>query len=128
MSPEACEHAIKNERLPVRVVVQMLFMAQLQLRETLTKEVGDYDDKSAKEKEEDEVRMEMEKMSIKVKELEKDCYLMKKEITSGCSKQRVKKGKVSMWTEMKRKLGCMSSMDDFNFKVKRKKVHPKLGI
>ena len=129
MSLEACEHAAKNERLPVRVVVQVLFMAQLQLRETLTTEVRVYDDKlGKKEEDEDEVRMEMEKMSIKVKGLEKDCYLMKKEITSGCSRQRVKKGKVSMWTEMKRKLGCMSSMDDFNFPVKRKKVNPKLGI
>ncbi|XWS42816.1 hypothetical protein CRYUN_Cryun16bG0046600 [Craigia yunnanensis] len=44
MSPEACEHAAKNERLPVRVIVQVLFIAQLQLRETLTKGVWGYDD------------------------------------------------------------------------------------
>ncbi|XWS58666.1 hypothetical protein CRYUN_Cryun08bG0054300 [Craigia yunnanensis] len=125
LSPEACEHASKNERLPVRVVVQVLFIAQLQLRETLTKEVWGYEDKLGKEEEEeDEVWMEVEKMSIK----EKDCYLMKKEITSGCSRQQAKKGKVRMWTEMKRKFGCMSSIDDFHCPVKKKKVHWKLGI
>lgn len=138
MSPEACEHAAKNERLPLRVVVQVLFMAQLQLRDTiLTKEMKDYDhDKLKKEEEynndDEEVRLELEKMSIKVKKLEKDCHLMKKEISSssGCSsKQSVKKEKVSMWAEMKRKLGCMNnSMDDLRFPVKKKKVHPKLGI
>ncbi|XVE90357.1 hypothetical protein DITRI_Ditri20bG0071000 [Diplodiscus trichospermus] len=130
MSPEACAHAAKNERLPLRVVVKVLFMAQLQLRETLTMEVRGYDENLGKqEEEEDEVRMEMEKMSIKVKELEKDISLMKIEITSGSSRQRVKKGKASMWTDMKRKLGCTSgSKDDFNFPVKKKKVHPKLGI
>ncbi|XVF30610.1 hypothetical protein REPUB_Repub16aG0073200 [Reevesia pubescens] len=131
LSPEACEHAARNERLPVRVVVQVLFMAQLQLRDTVTKEVRSYDGKMGKEEEEDdEVRMEMEKMSMKVKELENDCYLMKKEITSGCSRQSLKQGKVSMWTEMKRKFGCMSSMNDFHcpVKKKKKKVHPKLGI
>ncbi|EOY10306.1 NPH3 domain - like 6 [Theobroma cacao] len=137
LSPEACEHAAKNERLPVRVVVQVLFMAQLQLRDTLTKEVRGYDDKLGKEEEEEEanmgcredkVRMEMEKMSIKVKELEKECNVMKKEITSSNSRQKVKKGKVNMWKEMKRKFGCMSSMNDFHCQVKKKKVHPKLGI
>ncbi|XVF42780.1 hypothetical protein PTKIN_Ptkin01aG0392300 [Pterospermum kingtungense] len=130
MSPEACEHAAKNERLPLRAVVQVLYMTQLQMRDTFTKEVKDYDDKLVKEEdeEEDEVRMELEKMSIKVKKLEKDCSMLKKEIRSGCSSQNVKNEKVSMWAEMKRKLGCMNSMDDLRFPVKKKKVHPKLGV
>ncbi|OMO78048.1 hypothetical protein CCACVL1_14685 [Corchorus capsularis] len=139
MSPEACEHAAKNERLPVRVVVRVLFMAQLQLRDIVfTKELPPppqqvSDDKLLEKEEEestvscregDEVRIEMEKMSIKVKELEKECNLMKKEITSGQSRPRV-----SMWTEMKRKFGCMTTMNDFHCQVKKKKkVHPKSGI
>ncbi|TYI19662.1 hypothetical protein ES332_A07G180100v1 [Gossypium tomentosum] len=128
MSPEAFEHAAKNERLPVRAVVQVLFMAQLQMRETLAR-TAYYDDKSEKEeKEEDEGRMEMEKMSIKVKELEKDCREMKQEITNGCIRQRVNKGKVSLWSEMKRKFGCMTSMGDFHCPAKKKKEHPKCGI
>ncbi|GMI84572.1 hypothetical protein like AT5G17580 [Hibiscus trionum] len=124
MSVEACEHAAKNERLPVRVVVQVLFMAQLNLRETLARAAYD-DDKPGEE--EDEVRVEMEKMSIKVKELEKDCHEMKKEINN---RQRVNKGKLSLWSEMKRKFGCSSSTntDDLHCPTKKKKLHPKWGI
>ncbi|XP_012448060.1 BTB/POZ domain-containing protein At5g17580 [Gossypium raimondii] len=128
MSPEACEHAAKNERLPVRAVVQVLFMAQLQMRETLARTAYDDDKSEKEEKEEDEVRMEMEKMSIKVKELEKGCREMKQEITNGCIRQRVNKGKVSLWSEMKRKFGCMTSMGDFHCPAKKKKEHPKCGI
>lgn len=136
MSPEACEHAAKNERLPVRFVVQMLFVSHLQLRDTITKEVQVFDDKLRQEEleeedekevkvgfDEEEVRMEMEKMSIKVMKLERECCIMRKEIENGCTDHKMKKGKVSMWKEMKRKLGCMSSIHDCQ--VKRKKVHPK---
>jgi hypothetical protein len=133
MSPEACEHAAKNERLPVRFVVQVLFVAQLQLRDTITKEVQVFDDKLRREVVEDEenevkmgfdeeeVRVEMEKMSIKVMELERECCIMRKEIEHGCTHQKSKKGKVSMWREMKRKLGCVSSTHDCNCQVKKKK-------
>lgn len=133
MSPEACEHAAKNERLPVRFVVQVLFVAQLQLRDTITKEVQVFDDKLRREVVEDEenevkmgfdeeeVRVEMEKMSIKVMELERECCIMRKEIEHGCTHQKSKKGKVSMWKEMKRKLGCVSSTHDCNCQVRKKK-------
>jgi hypothetical protein len=135
MSPEACEHAAKNERLPVRFVVQVLFVAQLQLRDTITKEVQVFDDKLRREVVEDEenevkmgfdeeeVRVEMEKMSIKVMELERECCIMRKEIEHGCTHQKSKKGKVSMWREMKRKLGCVSSTHDCNCQVKKKKKY-----
>ncbi|KAE8713313.1 hypothetical protein F3Y22_tig00110213pilonHSYRG00291 [Hibiscus syriacus] len=125
MSAEACEHAAKNERLPVRVVVQVLFMAQLQLRETLVR--GTHED-GKEDEEEDEVRVEMEKISIKVKDLEKDCHEMKKEITNGNNRQRVNKGKLSLWSEMKRKFGCSTNVDDFHCPTKKKKVHPKWGL
>ncbi|KAL3509876.1 hypothetical protein ACH5RR_029277 [Cinchona calisaya] len=39
MSLEACEHAAQNERLPLRVVEQVLFVVQLQMRETIRKKV-----------------------------------------------------------------------------------------
>lgn len=29
LSPEACEHAVQNERLPMRVIVQVLFFEQI---------------------------------------------------------------------------------------------------
>ncbi|KAG6663779.1 BTB/POZ domain-containing protein At3g03510 [Carya illinoinensis] len=134
MSPEAREHAARNERLPLRVVVQVLFVGQLQLRDTILGETHDSGNKLRKEVGgddlekldcgEEQVRNEMEKMNHKVMELERECCMMRKEIESGCS-QSVKKEKVGMWREMKRKFGCTTSMHDYNCQIKKKKVHPK---
>ncbi|GJZ66759.1 phototropic-responsive NPH3 family protein [Tanacetum coccineum] len=68
MSVEACEHAAQNERLPVRVTVQVLFIGQLHLRETITKEVV----------------LQLEKMSSRVAELENECLMLKNKIEKGC--------------------------------------------
>ncbi|XP_071728169.1 BTB/POZ domain-containing protein At5g17580-like [Rutidosis leptorrhynchoides] len=69
MSPEACEHAAKNQRLPVRVAVQVLFAGQLHLRETITKEVAGSEDGSKKSKstevKEEEILAELEKLNCK---------------------------------------------------------------
>ncbi|KAL3815191.1 hypothetical protein ACJIZ3_016459 [Penstemon smallii] len=111
LSNEASEHAAQNERLPLRVVVQVLFLSQLKLRDTIVKEVKDCDD--------EEVKEEMEKMGSKVLELEKECCVMKRQILGG-------KEKVGIWKEMKRKLGCGTSVNnDHNCHVKKKKVHPR---
>ncbi|KAK9273611.1 hypothetical protein L1049_018421 [Liquidambar formosana] len=141
MSREACEHAAQNERLPVRVVVQVLFVGQLHLRGTIMREVQGSDDRlrilAEEEKEEEgearsgcgeeEVRTEMEKMGSKMMELEKECYTMKRKIERGYCR-RMKKEKASMWREMKRKFGCASSTPDCNCQVKKKKVHPWWGL
>ncbi|KAJ8763228.1 hypothetical protein K2173_025613 [Erythroxylum novogranatense] len=140
LSPEACEHAMQNGRLPLRLVVQVLFVGQLQLRERITKEVQIIEesmkkDESEEEKEkepdedrdEEELRTEMEKMSIKVMELERECHKMKA-IVNGCNSHKSKKWKGSMWKEMKRKLGCMNSIHDCKSQVKKKKVHPKYQV
>lgn len=136
MSVEACEHAANNERLPLRVVVQVLFVGQLQLRDTIMKEVqGSSDDKAQEDAEGEEVeqgcgeekmRTEMEKMSKKVVELERKCSMMKREIEGGCrSDVGVTKRKTSLWREMKRKFGCISTMHNYNCQVKKKKVQLK---
>ncbi|XP_024923996.3 BTB/POZ domain-containing protein At5g17580 isoform X1 [Ziziphus jujuba] len=136
MSIEACEHAGNNERLPLRVVVQVLFVRQLQLRDTIMKEVqGFSDDKAQDDEEEEEVehgcgeekmRIQMEKMSKKVMELERKCSIMKREIEGGCrSNVGMGKKKISLWGEMKRKFGCISTMHNYNCQVKKKRVHPK---
>ncbi|KAL6575585.1 hypothetical protein OROHE_000962 [Orobanche hederae] len=119
LSAEACQHAARNERLPIRVVVQVLFVAQLKLRESIPKEL-------VIEEGEEEVKVEIEKMGSKVMELEKECHDMKREIQ--CSGGGVKTKKMSVWREVKRKFGCVTvskSMDDCNCHVKRKKVHPR---
>ncbi|WCJ27719.1 Phototropic-responsive NPH3 family protein [Euphorbia peplus] len=143
MTPEACEHAVKNERLPLRFVVQVLFVTQLHMRDTIAHRVEAFDLKSMKDEvdeekdgdkgfDDEQVRAEMEKMSIQVKELEKKCYVMKKEIKNGNRNEKAKnekakneKEKSSKWKEMKRKLGCISSINDCNSQLKKKKVHPK---
>ncbi|KAL3622348.1 hypothetical protein CASFOL_033759 [Castilleja foliolosa] len=122
LSGEACEHAARNERLPVRVVVQVLFVVQLKLREA--REVGGGGE---------EVKAEMERMGSKVMELEKKCGVMKRELemersSGGVVVNKNKKGKVGVWREMKRKLGCITntnSVHDCNCHVKKKKVHPR---
>ncbi|CAB4269195.1 unnamed protein product [Prunus armeniaca] len=137
VSPEAYEHAAKNEKLPLRVVVQVLFAGQLQLRDRILKEVQDSDDKSTKEEAEEneakldfgeeEMRSEMEKMSMKVMELERECNMMRKEIDNGGS-PKVRKEKTSLWREMKRKFGCVNSVHDSDCQLKKKKMHPKQGV
>ncbi|XP_024982520.1 BTB/POZ domain-containing protein At5g17580 [Cynara cardunculus var. scolymus] len=134
LSPKACEHAAQNDRLPVRVVVQVLFVGQLQLRETITKEVvaaaaaedGTKKSKSIEDEEDDEeeeVKVELERMSCKVVELEKECLVMRKEIQRGYCRKT--KEKSNVWMEMKRKLGCVSSLNNCNCHVKKKKVYPR---
>ncbi|CAI9269183.1 unnamed protein product [Lactuca saligna] len=127
MSPEACEHAAQNERLPVRVAVQVLFVGQLQLRETITKEVtvAEEGGKGKNSPENGAAVVELEKMGFKVMELEKECGAMRKEIEKGYfGKRKMKKGKVNVWRVMKRKLGCISSLNNCNCHVK-KKIHPR---
>lgn len=135
MSPEACDHAAKNERMPLRVVMQVLFAGQLHLRDTIMKEVQGSDDKLIKEEAEgvnapkldsgeEKMRSEVEKMSKKVMQLERECNIMKREIENGSSLM-VRKEKPSLWKEMKRKFGCISSAHDSNCQLKKKKLHPK---
>nr|GMD59461.1 BTB/POZ domain-containing protein At5g17580-like [Ipomoea batatas] len=135
MSPEACEHAAQNQRLPLRLVVQVLFVGQLKLRDTIANGAQSSDRGLVKAEEEheeaasragrveEEVKEEMQKMSNKVLELERECSEMK-EIQRGCCNKTVKE-KGSMWREMKRKLGCMTTMHDCNCHVKKKKVQSK---
>ncbi|KAK1401396.1 BTB/POZ domain-containing protein [Heracleum sosnowskyi] len=136
MSPEACEHAATNKRLPLRIVVNVLFVHQLHLRDTFVKEVTSSDDGLVKPHEEeiskgvggsskDRAMVEMERMNCKVTDLEKECSAMKKEIC-GAFDGRLKREKGGMWREMKRKLRCISTTQDYdNCHVKKKKVHPK---
>ncbi|EXB36695.1 BTB/POZ domain-containing protein [Morus notabilis] len=138
MSPEACEHAAKNERLPTRVVLQALFVTQVQLRNAIMKEIaGSQDGRGlGEEEEEDEeatllgsgeesMRSDMEKISKKMMELERECCVMKREIEKDRGFRIVKKEKVSLWKEMKRKIGCINIVTNCNRPgKKKKKVHP----
>ncbi|KAK9124244.1 hypothetical protein Sjap_013846 [Stephania japonica] len=86
LSVEACTHAAQNERLPLRVVVQVIFFEQLRLRtsvagwffvsENLENSQGQQVDADGKE----DQGTGMNDMGLKVSELEKECLNMKQEI------------------------------------------------
>ncbi|KAJ4951734.1 hypothetical protein NE237_028566 [Protea cynaroides] len=129
MSAVAREHAAKNQRLPLRVVVQVLFVEQLQLRDVISNEMKDLEERWGKEEEkvvvvgdgEEEVRIEMEEMDGRVMELEEECYRMRREIEMGGRCPALKKDKEKLWKQFKRVLSCKSSIHDYDCHVKKKK-------
>ncbi|THU44189.1 hypothetical protein C4D60_Mb02t04780 [Musa balbisiana] len=103
LSLEACTHAAQNERLPLRLVVQVLFFEQLHLRTSIAGWffVSDRVENSqaphanlalqksssvaiqadiSEEQENDDHHMDVDDMRSQVLELEKECLSMKHEI------------------------------------------------
>uniref|UniRef100_A0ACD6A788 Uncharacterized protein n=1 Tax=Avena sativa TaxID=4498 RepID=A0ACD6A788_AVESA len=100
LSLEACTHAAQNERLPLRVVVQVLFFEQLQLRTSIagclfvsdnlegsrplrsgmaiSGEAGGW---SAAVRENQVLKVGMDNMRMRLAELEKECSDMRQEIS-----------------------------------------------
>lgn len=96
---EGCTHAAQNERLPLRVVIQVLFLEQLQIRQaisgTLLTAVTEEDDgdetvgegevvdvgrweKTGRENQ--VLRLDMDTMRTRVYQLERECLYLKKVI------------------------------------------------
>ncbi|CDY27653.1 BnaUnng00030D [Brassica napus] len=90
LSTEACTHAAQNERLPLRIIVQVLFIEQLQLKasvsECLPLGSDGFSGESTKGgwetavRENQDLRVGMDKMRMRVCELEKECSNMRQEI------------------------------------------------
>ncbi|KAI4303676.1 hypothetical protein MLD38_039276 [Melastoma candidum] len=99
LSLEACTHAAQNERLPLRIVVQVLFFEQLQLRTSIAGcfHVSDNLDRSRQlrsglvggsdeggwataVKENQVLRVGMDSMRMRVSDLEKECSNIRQEI------------------------------------------------
>ncbi|KAK9149235.1 hypothetical protein Scep_007992 [Stephania cephalantha] len=128
MSPEACTHAAQNKRLPLRVVVQALFVGQLHLREAIVDRIEGSDYESQKgnelvvdEDHSSEMRIEMERMDERVINLENECSKMKGQIIE----KGKDNGRFKVWKQLKRKLGCISSSaHEYDCHIK-KKVHPR---
>ncbi|PRQ29602.1 putative SKP1/BTB/POZ domain, NPH3 domain-containing protein [Rosa chinensis] len=122
LSLEACTHAAQNERLPLRIVVQVLFFEQLQLRSSIAGcfLVSDNLDGSRQlrngfsgfsgsnegggwattVRENQVLKVGMDSMRMRVSELEKECSNMRQEIE--------KLGKVkgsSTWGNVSKKFG-----------------------
>lgn len=101
LSIDACSHASQNERLPLRVTLQVLFFEQLQLRTALSSRLhvadtdsnvtGNGEDDAAGQvaqpggwvslvRESRTMRVDMDKMRSKVGELEREFANMKQEV------------------------------------------------
>ncbi|CAA2980177.1 BTB POZ domain-containing At1g30440 [Olea europaea subsp. europaea] len=98
LSLEACTHAAQNERLPLRIIVQVLFFEQLQLRTSIAGclMVSDNLDGSRQlrsgligqndggwttaVRENQVLKVGMDNMRMRVSELEKECSNMRQEI------------------------------------------------
>ncbi|CAA2980819.1 BTB POZ domain-containing At1g30440 [Olea europaea subsp. europaea] len=118
LSLEACTHAAQNERLPLRIIVQVLFFEQLQLRTSIagcllvsdnldgsrqlrSGLMGQNDGVWATAARENQVlKVGMDNMRMRVSELEKECSTMRQEIE--------KLGRVkgsSTWGNVSKKFG-----------------------
>uniref|UniRef100_A0A804IYE8 Uncharacterized protein n=1 Tax=Musa acuminata subsp. malaccensis TaxID=214687 RepID=A0A804IYE8_MUSAM len=124
LSLEACTHAAQNERLPLRVVVQVLFFEQLQLRTSVagcllvsdnldgsrllrsgiacSGEAGGCTPPTAVRENKD-LKVGMDYMRMRVSELEKECTTMKQEI------KKLGRGR-SRWSSISKKLGFRMKM------------------
>ncbi|RWW54694.1 hypothetical protein BHE74_00038707, partial [Ensete ventricosum] len=98
LSLEACTHAAQNERLPLRLVVQVLFFEQLHLRTSIagwcfvsdrvensqalqkSSNVAIQADISEEQENDDDHHVDVDDMRSQVLELEKECLSMKQEI------------------------------------------------
>lgn len=127
LSLEACTHAAQNERLPLRIIVQVLFFEQLQLRTSIAgcflvsdnlvdgsrqlrsgavaaQEGGGW---NTAVRENQVLKVGMDSMRMRVSELEKECSNMKQEI------EKLGRGKGggggggggSTWGNMSKKFG-----------------------
>ncbi|KAL3522809.1 hypothetical protein ACH5RR_015643 [Cinchona calisaya] len=119
LSLEACTHAAQNERLPLRIIVQVLFFEQLQLRTSIAGcfLVSDNLDGGSRQlrsglvgqneggwatavRENQVLKVGMDNMRMRVSELEKECSNMRQEI------EKLGRGKgVSPWGSVSKKFG-----------------------
>ena len=118
LSLEACTHAAQNERLPLRIIVQVLFFEQLQLRTSIagcflvsdnldgsrqlrSGFAGSADGGWATAVRENQVlKVGMDSMRMRVCELEKECSSMRHEI------EKLGRTKVSStWGNVSKKFG-----------------------
>ena len=120
LSLEACTHAAQNERLPLRIIVQVLFFEQLQLRTSIAGcfLVSDNLEGGSRQlrsglagsneggwttavRENQVLKVGMDSMRLRVSELEKECSNMKQEI----EKLGRVKGGSSTWGNVSKKFG-----------------------
>jgi hypothetical protein len=103
LSQEACTHAAQNERLPVQIMVQVLYFEQLRLRAAINGSFADNDHGHSSQRisgayssavsprdnyasvrrENRELKLEVARMRMRLTDLEKDHVCMKQDIEKG---------------------------------------------
>ncbi|BBN10863.1 protein MpNCH1 [Marchantia polymorpha subsp. ruderalis] len=104
LSQEACTHAAQNERLPVQIMVQVLYFEQLRLRTAMTGSLADVDhvghnsqrisgafssavsprdNYASVRRENRELKLEVARMRMRLTDLEKDHVCMKQDLEKG---------------------------------------------
>lgn len=115
---EGCTHAAQNERLPLRAVVKVLFLEQLQLRTLVTAVTEEDSGETAGEakvyfgvweevlKENQVLRLDMDAMRTRLYHLESE-YLNLKEVIAKIDKERlyVANARRRKWS-ISNKFGC----------------------
>lgn len=124
LSIDGCAHAAQNERLPLRVVLQVLFVEQLQLRKILsqcltvgsdnhvTSPANDMAGRNVQRggwvslvRENNFLKVDLERMMSRVRELEHEFSSIKREIATAARPH----GSTSLTRSFSRKLGCTPS-------------------
>lgn len=95
LSQEACNHAARNDRLPVQMAVQVLYFEQLRMKNALSGSSGDgllsqrissgvpsaamspRDNYASLRRENRELKLEISRMRVRLSELEKEQVCMK---------------------------------------------------
>ncbi|XP_010424897.1 PREDICTED: BTB/POZ domain-containing protein At3g50840-like [Camelina sativa] len=119
LTVEGCTHAAQNERLPLRAVVQVLFLEQLQLRQVITGtllmteeeegEVVEFGRWKKTVKENEMLRLDMDTMRTRVNQLEREYSFLKKVIIAKIldkeTSSKEKNDRERNWS-LGKKLGC----------------------
>ncbi|KAL5711488.1 hypothetical protein ACHQM5_021937 [Ranunculus cassubicifolius] len=121
LSQEACTHAAQNERLPVQMVVRVLYFEQLRLKSFLSVNSGDgflsqrlcsgvpsaamspKDNYASLRRENRDLKLEISRMRVRLSELEKEQVFMKQGM-----KEKSSQGK-TFFTSISRRIGMFGS-------------------
>ncbi|KAL5711531.1 hypothetical protein ACHQM5_021975 [Ranunculus cassubicifolius] len=121
LSQEACTHAAQNERLPVQMVVRVLYFEQLRLKSFLSVNSGDgflsqrlcsgvpsaamspKDNYASLRRENRDLKLEISRMRVRLSELEKEQVFMKQGM-----KEKSSQGKM-FFTSISRRIGMFGS-------------------
>ncbi|KAF8090367.1 hypothetical protein N665_0478s0027 [Sinapis alba] len=114
LSIEGCTHAAQNERLPLRAVVKVLFLEQLQLRTLVTEEDGGGETAPGEAKvvekvvrENQVLRLDMDAMRTRLYHLEREYMNLKEAVIAKFDKERlyVANARTRKWS-ISKKFGC----------------------